>query len=432
MTLPAAIAAAALAAQMAGAPPPDVARAYEQVAKYRPDLIASQDSKYGRKALLLRQAMSSPKLMTARARVCHMLFEHYNHERRDAFPGYKRLAEMAACSPRTAKRAVKVMKAGGFLTVESRFRLEDRWPTPYQHDRTNVYHFAVGAPEEAFAHHSGANEESRDAPLDDGAGDRPAPSSPRPTVAPTPPRPTPPNAAPPGPAWPTVALALPRPTAPNATSLAQPTGDPYWDAFEAAFVHEHHAAYGKGSTPGEVRNVSLRKEVSDTLNELTSECVAWAHQPEHGLNVRHPLVAEELARRLVSAWLRAPGRDNRHREAGHPLGWMCVDFTKKRCDEAVESWKRAKRLLLPKPTPAVQPDPTTASHEAAIAFAEDTAIKAALFKKPSDFNLALRVGRAEGAKMRAALGLAAPSLIAAAAAELHEPLVDLASRPPPE
>jgi hypothetical protein len=376
--------------------------------------------------------MCSPTLMTARARVCHMLFEHYNHERRDAFPGYKRLAEMAKCSPRTAKRAVKVMKIAGFMSVEHRFRLKDRWSAPYQHDRTNVYHFAVGAPEVASTHNGDAHDERRDAPIGNGAGDGTAPSTPRPNGLSAPARPTPPKPAPPGPSKPNGAPAPPRPTAPNATSFAPPTDDPYWDAFEAAFVLEHRAAYGKGSTPGGVRPGPLRDQASGALNEIVAECVAWARQPEHGLDVWALTVAEELARWLARTWIRESGRDDRRRLKGHPIGWMCGDFTRTLCDEAVAAWKRAKRPLLPKPTPSVRPDPTTASHAAAIALAEDTAIKDSLFKKPGDFNLALRVGRAEGAKIRAALGLAAPSLIAPAAAELHARLVDLAGPPSPE
>lgn len=431
MKLPAALAATALAVQVAGAPPPDVASAYARVAEFRPDIIANLGSKYGRKELLLWQAMCSQTLTKAQARVYNAVIAHYNHERRDAFPGYDLIAVLAKCCRRTAVRAVMALEVTGFLTVERRFRVVDRWKAPYRHDRTNVYRFCVGAPAEASAC-NGANEESRDAPVDDGAGDdRTAPSSPRPNGAPAPPRPTTPNAAPPGPSRPNVAPAPPRPTAPNATSLARPTGDPYWDAFETAFVLEHRAAYGKGSTPGGVRQGPLRKQVSDTLNDLVSECVAWAHQPEHGLNVLHPLVAEELARRLARAWIRDPGRDNRHRNQGHPLGWMCIDLSRTLCDEAVEGWKRAKRRLLPKPAPAARPDPTTASHEAAIKLAENTAVKNHVLKGVG-FDQALRLGRAEGANMRAALGLSAPSLISLAAVEQHEPLVEPASRAPPE
>ncbi|MFS8070732.1 MAG: hypothetical protein ACMG6S_30570, partial [Byssovorax sp.] len=141
---------------------------------------------------------------------------------------------------------------------------------------------------------------------------------------------------------------------------------------------------------------------------------------------------------------------NRNRDRGHPIGWMCGDLSRRLCDEAVEGWKRAQRRLLPKEAPAVRPSSTTARapdaaairtaentatapapDEAAITAAENTAVMR-LVRKGVDFDEALRLGRAEGAKVRAALALAAPPLTPPAAAELHEPLVDPAGRPPPE
>jgi helix-turn-helix protein len=419
--LPATIAAAALALQVAGAPPAEVARAYAVVAERRPDIIARQDSKYGRKDLLHWQATFAQALTRTETAVYDALLDHYNHQRRDAFPGYERIAELAKCCRRTAIRAVLVLEVTGFVTVERRFRLVDRWDGLFRHDRTNVYRFADGAPAEASAPNGEANEASCDAP-----GDPTAPSRLAPDLAPTPPRPTAPCATPPAPSGQNT-------SAPRATSFAQPTGDPYWDVFEAAFVLEHRAAYGSGSTPGAVRQDHLREQTSNSLNELASECVAWGRDPERRLDVRHLLVAEDLARRLARAWIRLPGRDNRHRDRGHPLGWMCGDLTRTLCDEAVEGWKRAQRRLLPKPAPEVRsgPTPPAPPDEAAIKLAENTAVMR-LVRQGVDFDQALRLGRAEGARVRAALGLANPSLISPAAAELLPHLVERAGRPPPE
>jgi hypothetical protein len=55
-----------------------------------------------------------------------------------------------------------------------------------------------------------------------------------------------------------------------------------------------------------------------------------------------------------------------------------------------------------------------------------------LVRQGVDFDQALRLGRAEGATTRAALALAAPSLISSAAAEPREQLVEPAGRAPPE
>ena len=55
-----------------------------------------------------------------------------------------------------------------------------------------------------------------------------------------------------------------------------------------------------------------------------------------------------------------------------------------------------------------------------------------LVLKGVGFNEALQLGRAEGAKMRAALALTAPPSTRSTAAELREPLVDPAERAPPE
>jgi hypothetical protein len=424
--LPAAIAATALAAQIAGAPPPAVARAYALVVEQRPDVIAYQDSKHGRKELLRWQATLSKDLTRTQTAVYATILDHYNHERRDAFPGYERIAELAKCCRKTVIRAVLVLSVTGFLTVERRFRLVDRWEGRYRHDRSNAYRFPDGAPVDASARNGGANEASLDAPADDGTGDHTQLVLPRPNGAPPPPRPTPPNAAPRGP-------SRPNASAPSAPSFAKPTGDPYWDVFEAAFALEHRAAYGKDSTPGAVRQDHLREQASNALNELASECVVWGRDSERRLDVRHLLVAEDLARRLARAWIRLPGRDNRHRDRGHPLGWMCGDLTRTLCDEAVEGWKRAQRRLLPKPAPEVRsgPPPPAPPDEAAIKLAENTAIMR-LVRQGVDFDQALRLGRAEGARVRAELGLATPSLISPAAAELLPQFVERASRAPPE
>ncbi len=426
MKLPAAIAATALAVQVAGAPPAAVARAYALVAEERPDVIAYQDSKRGRKELLHWQATLSKDLTRTETAVYATILDHYNHERRDAFPGYERIAELAKCCRRTAIRAVLSLDYKGFVGVERRFRLVDRWDGRYRHDRSNVYRFSDGAPVEASAHNDSASETDLDAPADDGTGDHTELIAPRPMLARPHARPTAPNVAPLGPSRPSA-------SAPSAPSFPRPTGDPYWDVFEAAFVLEHRAAYGKDSTPGAVRQDHLREQASNALNELASECVAWGRDSERRLDVRHLLVAEDLARRLARAWIRLPGRDNRHRDRGHPLGWMCGDLTRALCDEAVEGWKRAQRRLLPKPAPEVRagPTPPAPPDEAAIRNAEN-AVVMRLVRQGVDFDQALRIGRAEGARVRTALGLAAPSLITPAAAELLPQLVERAGRAPPE
>jgi hypothetical protein len=414
--LPAAIVATALAVQVAGAPPAAVARAYALVAEERPDVIAYQDSKRGRKELLHWQATLSKELTRTETAVYATILDHYNHERRDAFPGYERIAELAKCCRKTAIRAVLVLELAGFLTVERRFRCLDRWDGRYRHDRTNVYRFPDGVPLEASTCNGSANDAPRDVPVDQRAHEPTAPISPRPNVAPAP-----------------ALQTTPKASAPSAPAFAKPTGDPYWDVFEAAFALEHRAAYGKDSTPGAVRQDHLRDQASNALNELASECVAWGRDSERRLDVRHLLVAEDLARRLARAWIRLPGRDNRHRDRGHPLGWMCGDLTRSLCDEAVEGWKRAQRRLLPKPAPEVRsgPTPPAPPDEAAIRSAENTAIMR-LVRQGVDFDQALRLGRAEGARVRAALGLANPSLISPAAAELLPQFVERASRAPPE
>ena len=402
MKLPATLAATALAAQVAGAPPPAVARAYERVAELQPHVLAYQDTKRGRQELLRWQAILAKALTRTQTTVYETILVHYNHERRDAWPGYERIAELAKCSRRTAIRCVLVLEDAGFLTVERRFRVVDRWEGLYRHDRTNVYRFVDGAPVDTAARTSGADDARLDAPIEARTNDRPteppAPGPPKSNTAPAPPR---------------------------------PTSDPYWDLFEAAFVLEHRAAYGRDSAPGSVRQEHLRVQASDMLNDLASECVAWARQAEHGVDVKHLLVAEALARRLARAWIRLPGRDNRNRDRAHPIGWMCGDLSRRLCDEAVEGWKRAQRRLLPKEAPAVRPSSTTAPapDEAAIRAAENTVVMR-LVRQGVGFDEALRLARAEGAKVRAAL--AARPLIPPAAAELHEPLVDPAGRPPPE
>ena len=422
MNFPAAIAGAALAVQVAGAPTDAVARAYAVVLERRPDIIARQDSKYGRKELLHWQATFTQDLTRTETAVFGAVLEHYNHHRGDAFPGYRRIAELAKCCIRTAIRCMVVLKDAGFVTVQHRFRLVDRWEGLFRHDRTNAYRFPDGAPAQASARVGEANEPSAEAPADPTPPTRFAPD-----VAPTPPRPSTQSAPPPA--------APPRQTtsAPSAPSFAKPTGDPYWDVFEAAFILEHRAAYGKDSTPGGVRQEHLRDQVSNALNELASECVAWARDPERRLDVKHLLVAEYLARRLARAWIRLPGRDNRLRDRGHPLGWICGDLTRALCDEAVEGWKRAQRALLPKPGAEVRscPTPSAPPDEAAITLAENTTVMR-LVHKGVDFDQALRLGRAEGARVRAALSLANPSLISPAAAELLPKLVERAGRAPPE
>ena len=421
MKLPVTLAATALAVQVAGAPPPAVARAYERVAELRPHVVAHQDTKRGRQELLRWQAILSPSLTRTQTAVHDAILLHYNHERKDAWPGYELIAELAKCSRRTAIRCVLVLEDEGFLTVERRFRLLDRWGGLYRHDRTNVYRFVDGAPVVAAARTGGADAARLDAPIEDGAGEPPTPSPPRPNSASTPPRPSAPSAAPSG-----------APKSNAAPAPARPTSDPYWDLFEAAFVLEHRAAYGKDSAPGSVRQEHLRAQASDMLNDLASECVAWARQGEHGLDVRHLLVAEDLARRLARGWICLPGRDNRNRDRGHPIGWMCGDLSRRLCDEAVEAWKRAQRRLLPKPAPEARPSsPTPPPDEAAIKNAENEAVMRLVIKGVG-FDEALLLGRAAGAKLRAALALAAPPVTPPAAAESHEQLVDPASRPPPE
>jgi hypothetical protein len=426
VSLPAAIAATALAVQVAGAPPAAVASAYALVVEYRPDVIAYQDSRYGRKELLHWQATFSNALTRTQTTIHHTLLDHYNHERGDAFPGYRRIAELSKCSIRTAIRGVHALEVTGFVTIERRFRLMDRWDGRYRHDRTNVYRFVRGAPFEASAGKADANEATDNPPIGDATDDRAAPSPPRPVVAPPPARPTAPNAAPTG-------SSRPNTPAQSARPFPKPTGDPYWDVFEAAFLLEHRAAYGKDSTPGAVRQDHLREQASNALNGLASECVAWGRDSERRLDVKHLLVAEDLARRLARAWLRLPGRDNRLRDRGHPLGWICGDLTRALCDEAVEGWKRAQRRLLPKPVPEVRagPTPPVPPDEATIKLAENTAVMR-LVRKGVDFDQALRLGRAEGARVRATLALANPSLISPPADELLPQLVERAGRSPPE
>jgi hypothetical protein len=426
VSLPAAIAVTALAVQVAGAPPAAVARAYALVVEYRPDVIAYQESKYGRKELLRWQTTFSNALTRTQTAIHHTLLDHYNHERGDAFPGYRRIAELSKCSIRTAIRGVQALERTGFVTIERRFRLMDRWDGRYRHDRTNVYRFVSGTPVEASASGGSANEASCDTPVDETADDRAEPSPPRPTIAPAPPRPTHPNPTSTGP-------SRPNTSAPSARPFPKPTGDPYWDIFEAAFLLEHRAAYGKDSTPGAVRQEHLREQASNALNELASECVAWGRDSDRRLAVNHLLVAEDIARRLARAWLRLPGRDNRLRDRGHPLGWICGDLTRALCDEAVEGWKRAQRRLLPKPAPEVRPGSTHPDppDEAAIKLAENAVIMR-LMRQGADFDHALRLGRAEGVRVRATLGLADPSLISPAAAELLPQFVERAVPPPPE
>ena len=421
MKLPAALAATALAVQVAGAPPPAVASAYARVAELLPHVLAHQDTKSGRRELLRWQAILATSLTRMQTTVHDVLLLHYNYERRDAWPGYERIAELAKCSRRTAIRCVLVLEGKGFVTVDRRFRLGDRWEGIHRHDRTNVYRFVDGAPVAAAARTGGVDDAHLEAPSDDEAGEPPAPSPPRPKDAP-PARPQAPSAAPSG---------APKSNAPAASP--RPTSDPYWDLFEAAFVLEHRAAYGKDSAPGSVRQEHLRVQASDMLNDLASECVAWARQAEHGLDVKHLLVAEDLARRLARAWIRLPGRDNRNRERGHPIGWMCGDLSRRLCDEAVEGWKRAQRRLLPKAAPAVRPSTTTAPapDEAAIRAAENTVVMR-LVRQGVGFDEALRLGRAEGAKVRAALARAPAPVTPPAAAEPHEQLVEPAGRAPPE
>ena len=147
-------------------------------------------------------------------------------------------------------------------------------------------------------------------------------------------------------------------------------------------------------------------------------------------------VAEDLARRLARAWIAAPGRDNRHRDRRHPLGWLCGDLSRTLCDEAVAGWKRAQRRQTPKATPilaTVQPALGTLAspQEAAIRSAENKAIMT-LMLRGVDFNEALRLGRAEGANARAALALAAPSLLRPAVVAPGEPHLDAEDRAPPE
>ena len=95
MNFPAAIAGAALAVQVAGAPTDAVARAYAVVLERRPDIIARQDSKYGRKELLHWQATFTQDLTRTETAVFGAVLEHYNHHRGDAFPGYRRIAELS-------------------------------------------------------------------------------------------------------------------------------------------------------------------------------------------------------------------------------------------------------------------------------------------------------------------------------------------------
>ena len=429
MKLPAAIAGAAFALQVAGAPPPAVALAYARLGERRPDVIAHQDTKRGRQELLRWQAYYSPTLTRTQTKVYETILAHYNYERMDAFPGYELIAELSKCCRRTAIRAVLVLEETGFLTIERRFRIVDRWEGTHRHDRTNCYRFADGTPVEASVV-DGAATASTDAPIGDEAAERRPPEPPRPTAAPPPLRPPAPSAAP---VPPRPNVAPPRPPAESAPAPTRATGDPYWDIFAAAFVIEHHAAYGKDSTPGSVRQEQLRDQASDVLNELASECVAWARKPEHGLDVDHLKVAEDLARRISRAWLRLPGRDNRNRDRGHPIGWICCDLNRKLCDEVVDGWKHAQRRRLPGATPAVRPAATTPAppDEAAIKNVENVAIME-LVRRGVDFDEALRLGRAEGAKVRAALAQAAPSRTERTAAEPPERIVEPAGRAPPE
>jgi hypothetical protein len=84
---------------------------------------------------------------------------------------------------------------------------------------------------------------------------------------------------------------------------------------------------------------------------------------------------------MSASWLRWRGRDNRLRERGHPIGWICGDLQKLAYGSsgevgAVEAWKRAqRRALRPEPKVALPPPPPD---EAAKVRAEARALNALL------------------------------------------------------
>jgi len=429
--------AGSLVGHIAGGPPQAVALAYRRAAEHLPASVLN-GTKRGRRDLLAWQAAFSPTISRTDLAVFYVILQHYNYERGDAWPGYERIAELAKCSRAAVLKSVAVLECQGFLTVERRFRLVDRWPGRHRHDRTNVYRFADGALGGPRATDDGdgasevqlakereaqrlaalASAEAEGAPAEGASSVAPSPTS----------RPTAPASRPRGAS-----------SAPPAAS-----GDPYWDVFVAAFTGEHHAAYGSTSDPGTCKKETLRSQVSEVLLDLAAECVAWGAQREPRLEMDHLEVAEDLARRMSRAWLKLPGTNNRHRDRKHPIGWMIGDLAKL-CAEAVEGWKRVQRRLAPVPAPAFRPLVATwrpteapvaphrvATQDARIREAECVAVRQAVMSGV-DFSEALRLAEVEGARLRSTLAALAPApVVLPTAAELPEQPVAPADRPPPE
>jgi hypothetical protein len=329
----------ALASYVVGAAPPHVALAYARAAA---DNKGTLDGSRGRrKELLLAQVQHSDLSRTDRE-VSRALLSHYNHNRMDAWPGYARIAKVAHCTRRTAIKSVQRIKEAGFISIEHRWRLEDRWPGRESHDRTNVYRFADGAalvaPEEVDAAEAAeyladAWRESRDEALWLSSSE----VVPPPFVRERPNFQPPPRAASPAPA--PGKPGKPAPVSPAAREDAARDGA-RWELFAAAFAAEHRAQYGAKGDRSNVKNPALKEQAVGVLWEYVSECRAWAAQRE--LEIAEIDLAKDLARRLSRAWIARPGRNNYVREKGHPIGLMVGDMARLG-PEVVDAWKDAQR-----------------------------------------------------------------------------------------
>jgi hypothetical protein len=292
-------AASALASWVVGTPAPAVVVAYERAAA---DLKGALDGGHmRRKDLLLAQILYSDLSRTDRS-VANAILHHYNHTRQDAFPGYKRIAQLAHCTPRTAIRAVKRIKAAGFMSVEHRWRLEDRWPGRERADRTNVYRFVDGAVVGQGFEEVADEAELLAAAWEAQRAEALALASAEPSPWDPPPRP----AAPPKP-------EKPSPAKPPAKQAHDDPVDERWAIFAEVFALEHRAQYGAQSDPGVVSAPGLRRQAVDAWWDYVCECHAWAEG--RGLTVDRLEIARDLARRIARIWIARPGRDGRVRAA---------------------------------------------------------------------------------------------------------------------
>jgi len=368
------------AAQLAAGVPDAVAAAYARAAESVP-MAAFEAHPRGRRDLLAWQISSSELSSTERA-VFNALLLHDNHERQDAWPSYQTIADRAGCSRRTAIRAMHQLERLGFVSVERRFRVVDRWPGRERHRRTNVYRFADGRATTVVA--------------DD------EPSAPPPTAA------APQDESQPSQSAPTASTPSAPPKAAPIQVKPRATEHPYWDTFVAAFNAEHERVYGAASHPGTVRDDDLLGRTGGLLLELVSECDAWARQ--RGLSVERTEIASSLSHRMAATWLTWSGTDNRLRERRHPLGWICGDLPSLaygRAGEfgAVERWKRDQKAT---PATAAKPVEVRAPvEESAIVRAEARALHALLARHVS-LDEALRMARAEADRHRASLAGAGP------------------------